>query len=313
MKYITLTLAQDLVYVTPPFKLIPFPTERKDPGGRKKWVSIVNRKNWVPTANSRICSAHFVDGEPTQINPYPSLNLGYTPSRPIKGRPAPKERPDIKSAVPVKKAKIQLFTQNAQSESGAEAPQPTNSKHEAPESDPESSTACNEQPDSEQSTSRHVMMSDHDYSLASDLPAISDDRDCLIAELQQKVKKLQLENIHLKNQISKNTKSISLKLSCILKNDKKVKFYTGLPTLQSFNDIFNVLQSKVKHMKHWKGPSRVCNPLNYKRVVSKCRKLTLKHEFVLTMMKLRLGLLLEDLADRFGISTTLASISLLHG
>jgi hypothetical protein len=104
--------------------------------------------------------------------------------------------------------------------------------------------------------------------------------------------------------MNKGTKSISLKLSCILKNDKKVKLYTGFPTLQSFNDVFKVLESKAKHMKHWKGPSRVCNPLNYKRAVSKSRKISLKHEFVLTMMKLRLGLLLEDLADRFGISTT---------
>ena len=60
-------------------------------------------------------------------------------------------------------------------------------------------------------------------------------------------------------------------------------------------------------MRHWKGPKRVCNPLRHRRVVSTLRKLSLKEEFVLTLMKLRLGLLLEDLADRFGISPTLAS------
>lgn len=33
----------------------------------------------------------------------------------------------------------------------------------------------------------------------------------------------------------------------------------------------------------------------------------MKEDFILTMMKLRLGLLFEDFADRFGISSSLAS------
>lgn len=39
----------------------------------------VNRKsaggNLLPNQDSRICSVHFVDGEPTPLHPYPSLNL----------------------------------------------------------------------------------------------------------------------------------------------------------------------------------------------------------------------------------------------
>ena len=48
---------------------------------RKKWAELLNRKNkktgepWVPTTESRICSKHFVDGEPTEKNPYPTLYL----------------------------------------------------------------------------------------------------------------------------------------------------------------------------------------------------------------------------------------------
>ena len=71
--------------------------------------------------------------------------------------------------------------------------------------------------------------------------------------------------------------------------------------------FFRVLQGRVCHMKHWKGPKRTCNPVSYKRVVSSLRKLNAKQEFILCLMKLRLGLLLEDLADRFCISTSLAS------
>lgn len=253
----------------PPFRLIPFPTERKDPDARLKWTKIVNRKvaggNWLPNQDSRICSVHFIDGEPTQLHPYPSLNLGYIPDNTLKPRPPPKEREPY---VPAKKIKQEFLP---------------------------SADTCS---------------LDHVYSKPADSSPSEIEKDILINELQRELKSVKLENMSLKIQINKN-KNKSFKSLCtvsnVLKSDKKVKFYTGIPTLQSFNDIFTVLQNKIRNMKHWKGPKRLCNPLSYKRIVSKSRKLTMKAEFILTMMKLRLGLLLEDLADRFGISSSLAS------
>ena len=67
----------------PPFVLYPFPTERRNPEGRKKWIQLLNRKdkatgkNWLPKPHSRVCSIHFPDGSPTGANPNPTLNLGY--------------------------------------------------------------------------------------------------------------------------------------------------------------------------------------------------------------------------------------------
>jgi hypothetical protein len=37
---------------------------------------ISSGKNWQPTENSRVCSQHFVDGQPTPEHPDPSLDLG---------------------------------------------------------------------------------------------------------------------------------------------------------------------------------------------------------------------------------------------
>lgn len=66
-----------------PFKLFPFPSEKKDPYHRLEWIKAVYRldtstgKNWCPGPDDRVCSAHFVDGLPTAHHPNPTINLGH--------------------------------------------------------------------------------------------------------------------------------------------------------------------------------------------------------------------------------------------
>ena len=68
----------------PPFRLFPFPTELQDLEGRWRWIKNVNRldrktgKLWIPSVNCRICSKHFVDGEPSLSNPNPTLFMGLS-------------------------------------------------------------------------------------------------------------------------------------------------------------------------------------------------------------------------------------------
>ncbi|CAG2201965.1 unnamed protein product [Mytilus edulis] len=260
---------------SPPFLLIPFPTERKDPAGRKKWTAIVNRKqgnnNWQPNSESRICSKHFVDGEPTPSNPFPTIDLGYTPIQVTKFRPPPRERHD--SPPPKKKTKRKL-----------------------------------ENDLSVQDMNKHIT-SDHDYMFIQDTDC-NNNREVTL--LREQVKKLQKEVNMYKSAYIRSINSkrkTTFDINVILQNDKKCKFYTGIPKVDTFNDLFVELEQKVRQIRHWKGPKRTCNPLkNRKYTQSKTnRKLSLKFEFALTLMKLRLGLLFEDLADRFGISTTHAS------
>ena len=70
------------------FQLFNFPTAKKHPELRLLWCKLVNRapsdqnnssqtKLWTPGSKSRICSSHFVDGEPIAENSHPTLNLGY--------------------------------------------------------------------------------------------------------------------------------------------------------------------------------------------------------------------------------------------
>ena len=44
---------------------------------KRQWVAAVNRKCFVPSTSSRVCSAHFVDGKRSDLNPVPMLRLGY--------------------------------------------------------------------------------------------------------------------------------------------------------------------------------------------------------------------------------------------
>ena len=65
------------------FQLYPFPTLKGDREKRKEWVKSINRKNpktgknWQPSEDDRVCSKHFVDGQPTVDHPCPTVNMGY--------------------------------------------------------------------------------------------------------------------------------------------------------------------------------------------------------------------------------------------
>ncbi|XP_062572932.1 uncharacterized protein LOC134234895 [Saccostrea cucullata] len=88
-----------------------------------------------------------------------------------------------------------------------------------------------------------------------------------------------------------------------------MRFYTGFPSMNSFNALHNALEPKLKSVRYWKGPSFHCNTLKHKvfKKSRATRKLSTKDELVLTLMKIRLGLLDEDLADRFSISVSYVS------
>lgn len=255
----------------PPFYLFPFPTELKDSYARQKWASIVNRKNgsenWKPKEDSRVCSKHFVDGRPTAVNPYPTLNLGYTPHKPITSRPPPKERISLSEATPAKRKK--LILQGTSTDTCTEKP-----------------TCTSELKDCE----------------------INPTENDKIAQLEAKVKELEIKlasKIDEKSKVHVQNEPKKFQLCTVMKSDAKIKFYTGFPNITSFNVIYQSILPHLHKVHYWKGPKRLCNPLKQKNKFSRnLRTLSPKEEMIMCLMKLRLGLLNEDIADRFGVSAT---------
>ena len=74
----------------PRFKLLPFPTEKKNPERRLQWTKNICRKK-----DSRVCKLHFFDGEPTAENPDPTLQLGHNKKTRASKRPPPTPRESL--------------------------------------------------------------------------------------------------------------------------------------------------------------------------------------------------------------------------
>ena len=87
-----------------------------------------------------------------------------------------------------------------------------------------------------------------------------------------------------------------------IKSNAKMKFYTGIQTVALFSALSSFIQPCLPNLVYWRGKKNIVST-KYKRTATRrSPKLDEKNQFLLVLMRLRLGLLNEDLADRFDIS-----------
>lgn len=86
----------------------------------------------------------------------------------------------------------------------------------------------------------------------------------------------------------------------LLKTDANVAFYTGLPNIATFKALFEYLKVKSSHLNFWRGKDTKAAKSDTKKGPQ--QKLSLENQFFATLVRLKLGLFLDDLANRFCVS-----------
>ena len=126
-----------------------------------------------------------------------------------------------------------------------------------------------------------------------------------LPEIQQKI-----THLEEKVQIESSFRQKTLTLDNIKDNQKQMQFWTGFPSFDNFKAIFNFLEPRAKDMVYWRGhmSTSTCTSTRSNKPGPE-RKLDLLDEFFMTMVRLRVGLLTEDLAQRFNVSAgTVSSV-----
>ena len=92
-----------------------------------------------------------------------------------------------------------------------------------------------------------------------------------------------------------------------------VRLHTGFKNADMFRLVFQTVENKARRMQYWKGQKQTLLEARnstvaeeYKRPGPK-RALSREQEFLMVMMRLRMGLSVEDVSFRFQVATGLAS------
>ena len=267
-------------------RLFRFPGRKHKPQDRDRWIQAIHRADpahqWnllEPVRGHVVCSAHFIDGEPTVMHPDPSI----FPLRATCGVLHNTEKDTQR------KARIMA----RETKKSAER---VNIPMDVDEHD--------------------VQMVDHmKLSQITSVCALK----FLIIMLLGIIRKVKSDNILLKYKLeSHKCVEIVVERSApkiplhdvILRSDSVTQFYTGLRSRSLFDKLCKYITPFVS--RRWQGAKKVAS---HKRRLFHTspgkfgpkRKLCAPEEFLLTLMKLKLGLTHRDLGTRFDISTSLAS------
>ena len=117
--------------------------------------------------------------------------------------------------------------------------------------------------------------------------------DVRCAHVADRIDQLERENAQLQEKLEEMSCSRTFGLHLIENNDRKTKFYTGLPTFATLEALFTYLESEARTMTYWHGQDTgVSDAPRFTR-----RKLTQKMELFAVLCRLCLGLTEEDIAD----------------
>ena len=298
------------------FLLFPFPTAKKDTAKRTLWKKLINRQDpqrkgklWSPSKDSRVCSKHFIDGKPTPEHPNPTINLGYDA----------RDRVNRMTSTPVRRKIERSFESSTRP-----TPKPILRNEDVSAEDANGAFITIEAGSGEKRTENADMELAINISVQAVffiliqasivlyLGKLCAQLSTKLLHLESRCKESQLEIAKLQKQVIKlkKTCTCSKPLSETFITESNVRFYTSFPGVRLFDAIHKAVAPFVK--RRWKGIKCMSSKVTRKFAASPkkfgpARKLQSRDEFLLAMMKLRLGLLTKDLASRFRISVGFSS------
>ena len=243
---------------------------------RRLWLTRISReRTFTVTANTRICSEHFEGGKKDDKNSLPSIFPWKNPPTKKPGRLLPSKRVAI-SPTPtptIKRLSVDPVVQL---------------------------TDLNTSVGSETSIVQSIA-----FQCSPDVAEMAvqcESERMLVPTLVDQIERLEAQCASLQAQLISHTCTFCI--DRFAENDHDVAYYTGFPTYDMLMIFWRYLGEKVNHLTHWRGKET-----NLKGMPSSVldRKLKPLDEFLLCLMRLRLGLQIKDLAFRFNISP--ASVS----
>ena len=241
----------------PPFKLFPFPTEKKNPERRLQWAKSISRNTlsgtlWMPNKDSRVCNLHFVDGEPTAENPNPTLQLGHNKKTRAYKRSPPTPRDNSLAARSRKQAKLDTFSDEIT------VPVLDNSADnlacdgvEVQEPEPSTSVSGCFDIDGASIIHDHCYVygwyeinENSNFCMNTSCLKSRQDKDEKIMELSEKIQelseKVKLLEVQLVAEQDKGLKHSDLK------DNQTVNLLTGIPSKAAFNKLFDSVKGYIK-------------------------------------------------------------------
>ena len=159
---------------------------------------------------------------------------------------------------------------------------------------------------------------DHAYSCVTLTKNVLVNTCVLQEEMSKKIKLLSDEIFALKEQINainlefEEFKSRHFSLDSIKNDPSAVKFYTGFPNYESLISVFKYFEPKFQRVHYWTGPKTfetIKEQLQYQSAdmfrskPGRKRTLSLLEEFFIVLLRLKVGLFVGDIADRYHISS----------
>lgn len=250
------------------------------------WTQRINRKGFKVTRSTKVCSNHFQYAQPFPCNPHPSLYLkGYNHlvDTPKRRPPTPQNFDD--APVPKKRRKEKKPTHR--------------------------SLGVQVRPEDFNGSVCH----DHIYTYAPQTVTFSSDYVRHLEErIEQQGGQLEQVNTQLKDHQEEKRQYVKSKPKMtwldIAHSDSLAKLYTGLPSYAVLQWLLCKLETGMRNLYYCQGNTSAEDTLWHIKNSTKSgtkRSQPVQDELLMVLMKLRLNCSEEDLAFRFGVSTSTVS------